>query len=157
MLLLQLHRGEKRLRERKWFSWGHTAREWWRWYSNSGSVTQDPFSCYSRLCILAVSEPSTSSLLVPQGVLSPIVAGTEMSLLFISASIYKNSYLLWLSTAPFIFTFLSLALLHVFLIWTICVLSCQEQASSFLINVAGGFTQQLCSFLCVVEKRCWSN
>ena len=49
----------------------------------------------------------TTSLVVPQILCSPIVAGTEMSLLLTLMSVYKNSYLLWSSTAPFILSFLS--------------------------------------------------
>ena len=49
----------------------------------------------------------TTSLVVPQILCSPIVAGTEMSLLLILMSVYKNSYLLWSSTAPFSLSFLS--------------------------------------------------
>ena len=100
----------------------------------------------------------TTSLVVPQILCSPIVAGTKMSLLLILMSIYKNSYLLWSSTAPFILSFLSLALFHLFLLWTMCnTSSCQEHTSSFSLTVAGELTQQLRWFLCIVGKRCCSD
>lgn len=152
LLLIPLHRGEKRLREGKWFAWGHTAGNWLRWDSNSKGVMQGIF--------LVIHPFVDSQYLNPPHCLwcttrssFPHLARTEMSLLLISIQRHKDSYLLIIYCPLHLHVPLSCTSSRILLL-TICFPSCQEH-TSFLTKVS--ITQQLFSFLGIVEKRCWSD